>query len=212
MHGYDGSLCNFQLSQFYSLEMPVLRELIHMSMDGHKWYALHVRPNYELHVASRLKGLGVKEYLPIQRERRNTRRNKFNEGFPLFPGYIFTFLNLSAGPRLYSIPGVLRIVGQGGHATPIEDDEIAAVRAVADSSLRVEASSYFQPGEKVHLIAGPLKGVSGTFLRTCRGDQFVVSLPLLKRSLAVSVLPGWVASESTPEGRENSSVASGVNH
>lgn len=166
-------------------------------MDGAKWYALHVRPNYEISVASRLKDLGVEEYLPIQRGQRTAPRNKFKKGRPLFPGYIFSFLNLSAGPRLYSIPGVLRIVGQGGHAIPIEEDEIAAVRAVADSSLRVEASSYFQPGEKVLLIAGPLKGVSGTFIRTCKGDKFVVSLPLLKRSLAVSVLPDWVASEST---------------
>jgi transcription antitermination factor NusG len=163
-----------------------------MSMDNHKWYALHVRPNHELHVASRLKGLGLEEYLPIQQGQRNARRNKFNEGRPLFPGYIFSFLDLSAGPRLYSIPGVLRIVGQGGHAIPIEDDEIAAVRAIANSPLRVEVTSYFQPGEKIHLIAGPLKGVSGTFLRTNKGDKLVVSLPLRMRSLAVTVLPDWV--------------------
>lgn len=168
-----------------------------MSMDNHKWYALHVRPNHELHVASRLKGLGLEEYLPIQRGQRNARRNKFNEGLPLFPGYIFSFLDLDAGPRLYSIPGVLRIVGQGGHAIPIEDDEIASLRAISDSLLRVEATSYFQPGEKIHLIAGPLKGVSGTFLHTSKGDKLVVSLPLLKRSLAVTVLPDWVAADTT---------------
>ena len=166
-----------------------------MSMDNQKWYALHVRPNHELSVASRLKELGIEEYLPIRRGQKFSQRNKFNEGLPLFPGYVFSFLDLNGGPKLYSVPGVLRILGYGGRAVPIEHDEMATVRALVESPLRVEATSYFQPGEQICLIAGPLKGVSGTFLHTGKGDKLVVSLPLLKRSLAVTVLPDWVASE-----------------
>ena len=156
------------------------------------WYALHVRPNYEIFVSSRLKGLGVEEYLPIHKTSHLSQRNKFHSGPPLFPGYIFSFLNLQAGPRLYSIPGVIRVLGYGGQATPIEDHEIAMIRSVADSPLAVEAVPYFQPGEKICLTAGPLCGVSGTFLHSGKGNQLVVSLPLLRRSLAVTVLSEWV--------------------
>lgn len=168
-----------------------------MQMDDQKWYALHVRPNYERSVACRLKELGVEEYLPVQRGQKIPQRNKFNEGLPLFPGYVFSHLRLSTGPRLYSIPGVLRVVGHGGYPVPIEDDELAMIRAIADSSLPVEVTSCFQPGEKICLVAGPLKGVSGTFLHAAKGDKLVVSLPLLKRSLAVTVLPDWVAADTT---------------
>lgn len=161
-----------------------------------RWYALHVRPNYEIAVSTRLRELGVEEYLPIHKASRVAQRNKFNEGPPLFPGYIFSFLNLHAGPKLYSVPGVVRILGYGGHATPIEDHEIAMVRSIADSPLAVEPTPYLQAGEKICLMAGPLKGLSGTFLRSAKGNKLHVSLPLLKRSLAVTVLSEWVAAES----------------
>jgi transcriptional antiterminator RfaH len=172
------------------------------------WYALHVRPNYEIAVSTRLRGLGVEEYLPIHKGSKLARRNKFNEGPPLFPGYIFSFLNLHAGPRLYSIPGLIRVLGYGGHATPIEDQEIAMIRSIADSPLSVEHVPYFQPGAKICLTAGPLCGVSGTFLRSGKANQLVISLPLLHRSLAVTVLSEWVASaESLDLKRANMTTA-----
>jgi len=170
-----------------------------------RWYALHVRPNHEIAVSVRLRELGVGEYLPIQKGSRFAQRNRFNEGPPLFPGYIFSFLNLHAGPRLYSVPGVIRVLGYGGHPTPIEDHEIAMVRSIADSPLAVEPIPYFQAGEKIYLMAGPLKGVSGILLRSGKKNKLVVSLPLLQRSLAVAVLSEWVAAES-PESRATCAV------
>ena len=159
--------------------------------DSH-WYALQVRPNYEMVVSKRLRELQVEEYLPVHRGSKISRRNKFNEGPPLFPGYVFSFLNLQSGPKLYAVPGFIRILGHGGQATPIEEHEIAMVRSIADSPLPVEAIPYFLPGEQIRLTAGPLKGVSGTFLRSAKGNKLVVSLPLLMRSLAVTVLSEWV--------------------
>jgi transcriptional antiterminator NusG len=167
-----------------------------VAFDLH-WYALHVRPNYEMAVSTRLRELGVEEYLPIHKASRTAHRNKFSEGPPLFPGYIFAFLNLDTGPKLYSISGVIRILGFGGQATPIEDNEIAMVRAIADSPLPVETIPYLQPGERIVLMGGPLKGVSGSFLRSASGNRLVVSIPLLQRSLAVTVLNEWVVAEPT---------------
>lgn len=167
-----------------------------MSIANHKWYALHVRPNYELTVSSRLKDLGVEHYLPVQKRPRVAQRNKFNDGPPLFPGYVFSYLNLSEGPRLYLVPGVLRILGHGGRSIPLEDAEIATLRTLVDSPLQVEATSYFHAGEKVSLIDGPLKGITGTFLHTAKGDKLVVSIPLLRRALAVAVMSDWVAAGS----------------
>jgi transcription antitermination factor NusG len=161
-----------------------------------RWYALQVRPNHEVAVSTRLRDLGVEEYLPIHKTSRVSQRNKFHSGPPLFPGYLFSCLNLHAGPKLYGIPGVIRVLGYGGHATPLEDHEIAMIRSIADSPLPVEPVPYFQPGEKIYLTAGPLCGVSGTFLRTGKGNQLVVSLPLLRRSLAVTVLSEWVTAEA----------------
>jgi transcriptional antiterminator RfaH len=160
-----------------------------------RWYAVHVRPNYEMAVARRLKEIGVEEFLPINKSAPVSRRNRFASGPPLFPGYVFPHLDLHSGPRLYNIPGIIRILGHGGQAIPIEDSEIAMVRSIADSPLAVESIPYFQSGEKIRLTAGPLCGVAGTFLSSSKGNKLVVSLPLLMRSLAVTVLSEWVTAD-----------------
>lgn len=159
--------------------------------DSH-WYALQVRPNCEMAVSRQLKELRVEEYLPIHRGSRGSHKSRANGGPPLFPGYVFSFLNLQSGPRLYTIPGIVRILGYGRRATPIEDHEIAMVRSIAECPLPVEPVPYFMPGEKISLTGGPLKGISGTFLRSAKGNKLVVSVPLLMRSLAVTVLADWV--------------------
>jgi transcription antitermination factor NusG len=159
------------------------------------WYALYVRPNYEIAVASRLRSLGVEEYVPLRKAAVPAGRNKPLSRSPLFPGYVFSFLNLQSGPKLYSIPGVLRVLGFGGQAMPLEDEEIAMVRAVVNSSLPTEPVPYLRAGDKVYLSSGPLTGVSGTVVRTLGETRLVLSLPLLKRSLAVTVPAEWVTTE-----------------
>jgi len=150
---------------------------------------------HEFAVAGRLRDFGVREYVPIQRTARRSSRSKFKEGRPLFPGYVFSFLNLQTGPKLYGIQGVMQIVGYGGRPMPIEEQEIAMVRSIADSCLPIEPVSSYQFGDKIRLITGPLAGVSGVFIRTATGNKLVVSLPLLQRSLAVTVESDWVAAE-----------------
>jgi transcriptional antiterminator RfaH len=168
-----------------------------MPASNSTWYALQVRPNYELTVAIRLKELGLEEYLPIKRSYSVSRRNRFSEGMPLFPGYVFSFLDLDAGPRLYNVPGMIRILGYGGQPMPVSDDEIKTIRSIVSSQLPVQCVPYLLAGEPIVITAGPLSGVRGNFIATRKGGQLVVSLPLLNRSLAVTVLPEWVARDQT---------------
>jgi transcription antitermination factor NusG len=160
-----------------------------------RWYVLHVRPNYEMFVSARLTELGVEKYVPVNKHSNQSGRNSFSAGLPLFPGYVFSLLDLHSGPRLYTIPGVIRILGYGGHATPIEEGEIEMIRSITRSPLPVELIPYFHPGNRISLKAGPLAGVAGTFLSSTKCGKLIVSLPLLHRSLAVTVLSEWVAAD-----------------
>jgi transcription antitermination factor NusG len=165
-------------------------------VDSHPephWYALHVRPNYELAVSSHLRELGLEEYLPIKHCRSLPKRNRFSEGVPLFPGYVFSYVDLDAGPRLYNVPGVIRILGYCGKPTPVEEEEIQTIRTIVNSDLTYQAVPFFSTGEPIVLTDGPLCGVRGNFIATKKGGQLIVSLPLLNRSLAVTVLAEWVA-------------------
>jgi transcriptional antiterminator RfaH len=157
-----------------------------------RWYTLHVRPNYEMSVASRLREDGLEEYVPTICLDGISKRNRFSNGSALFPGYVFSRLDLEAGPRLYRIPGVIRILGYGGHPTPVTDDEIQMIRTVITSKAEVRSVSSFVAGQQVVITGGPLRGVKGTFTKGFKGGQLIVSFPLLNRSLAVKVPSEWV--------------------
>lgn len=168
-----------------------------MPTEDLHWYALHVRLHYELSVASRLKDLGVEEYVPIKRVKGLSKRNRFSDGMPLFPGYIFSHLDLRSGPRLYGIPGMIRIVGSGDHPSPVDEEEMQTIRVIVSSGLEACSVPYFTTGDQIVLTDGPLCGVRGTYVATKKAGQLIVALPLLKRSLAVTVLSEWVAKDNT---------------
>jgi transcription termination/antitermination protein NusG len=157
-----------------------------------RWYALHVRSKFEDTAAFRLEDMGVRQYLPKVSTLGQTKRKDHHSSSILFPGYIFCFIDLTTGPKLYTVPGFIRIVGNGRSPIPIEDSEIELVRKLIDSALSLNPHPYLEQGSRIHIVGGALAGVSGTFLRTERSDRVVVSLPLLKRSVAVAISPQWV--------------------
>jgi transcription antitermination factor NusG len=159
-----------------------------------RWYALHVRTNCENLVAIRLREIGISEYLPYHKPARRTSSMKTLGEQPLFPGYVFCKMDLDTGPRLYRVPGVVRILGTRKYPTPIEDAEIESVRRIAESHLKIESYPYLHPGDPIWVVAGPLAGISGTVLRSDRGRKLVISFLLLQRSLAVTIPSEWVES------------------
>jgi transcription antitermination factor NusG len=163
---------------------------------GVRWYALQVRVNYETVVSSSLRTRGVEDYLPIRHREASSARSRFSLGIPLFPGYVFAHLDLQSGPRLFTIPGVIRIVGHGRQAIPIDDEEIESIRSVVNSPLPLEPMPYFRAGEKVAISNGPLAGATGTYIRSIHENKFVVSLTLLQRALAVVLPSDWVIPET----------------
>jgi transcription antitermination factor NusG len=58
------------------------------------------------------------------------------------------------------------------------------------------------PGEPVMVNGGPLAGVQGILLSTCRPNRLKVSISLLQRSIAVEIDSSWVrplTSSPTPQ-------------
>lgn len=54
----------------------------------------------------------------------------------------------------------------------------------------------FAHGEQITLIDGPLKGLEGIFLEDKNKNLVVVSVPLLRRAMAVVVEREWLAHET----------------
>src|SRR5213075_948721 len=74
---------------------------------GKVWYIWYTKPRAEKAVLERLLKKGVEVYLPLQKELRQwSDRKKWVEA-PLFPGYIFTCIDMAAFGNVQFTEGVL---------------------------------------------------------------------------------------------------------
>lgn len=155
---------------------------------GPNWYVLFVQHNKERSVAAQLEAMKVVQMLPLYYVRRRWSDRIQKVSVPLFPGYAFCRVSLDGtGPRILSIPGVVRFVGFGGHPTPIPDAEVDIIQQLANSSHAYRPWSFLVPGQLVRVEQGPFRGLSGKITQVRKCSYLVVSLEFLQRSVAVEL-------------------------
>ena len=157
-----------------------------------RWFALRVKSRHEKLVATILRNKGYEEFAPFYRDHRLWSDPIKPGGFPLFPGYVFCRLDPQYRLPILITPGVLYFVGVGRIPVPIDDGEILAIQSAVQSGLPAERSPFMETGQLVRLEAGPLKGLEGFFIEVRKQRRIIVSVTLLRRSVAVEIDPNWV--------------------
>lgn len=156
-----------------------------------EWYALNVRVRQEHMVSSHLSHMGQEQFLPIQRLSSNKTGREVKRA--LFPGYVFCRIDWNSGPKLYKIPGIIKVVGAGRTPTPIPEAEIEAVRKIVDSGIPVRCVPLVAGSNSMVVVhGGPLRGITGRIVSEHSAQSLVISVPLLRRSLAVVLDRSWL--------------------
>jgi transcription antitermination factor NusG len=157
------------------------------------WYALQVRAARETLVAELLQGKGYNVFLPTYRPRRQRPdKGKHDRAQPLFPGYLFCRLVLKdRSVPVITTRFVQRIVRIGTTPSPISDEDLQAVQTVCESGLPYGPFPYPEPGCMVRITEGPLAGLQGTLVRLAGHDRLVISISMLRRSVAVQISADW---------------------
>jgi transcription antitermination factor NusG len=155
-----------------------------------------VAPRKEKIAAQTLRERGFEDFLPLYTSSRRWSDRMKKVESPLFPGYVFCRFEIRARATLLKTPGVISIVGFGKVPEPIVDAEIAALQTVCRAGLK--AMPYPNPkiGSKVRIEEGPLKGLEGILVED-KKTRLVLSLSLLKRSVAVEINRDWIAPGAT---------------
>lgn len=156
-----------------------------------RWFALRVKSRCEKAVAMMAQHKGFEEFLPLYQSRRRWSDRLQSVELPFFPGYLFCRLNPQHRLPLLTIPGVLHFVGIGKIPVPIEDSEIAALQTAVRSGLLAEPWPFLEIGQRVRLEEGPLAGLEGILVGTAKQQRILVSVTLLKRSVAVVIDRHW---------------------
>jgi transcriptional antiterminator NusG len=161
-----------------------------MNKDILRWYAVHTKSRFEQKVFDGITGKSIETFLPkIQvMSRRKDRRKKIY--IPLFPGYVFVHFDMN--PEAYwdiiKTIGVVRMVSFQGKPVPAKDEEVASLMILDGTDRTVQNRAYVKSGDRVMIMEGPLKGLVGFYLRRKgQSDKVVVSVELLKRSLALEI-------------------------
>lgn len=146
------------------------------------WFAVNTLPHQERRAELNLRRQGVHVYLPHLRKTRRHARRVDQVFEPLFPGYLFVRLDVSASPwrMINGTFGVRRLVMQGGRPAPVADGFVEHLRAEADpdGALRPPRPNV-KPGDRVRVVHGALSDCVATVVRLNRRERVELLLNLL---------------------------------
>lgn len=151
------------------------------------WYALQVRSRWENSASSVLEGKGYQTLLPTYKVRTNWSRKLRESTVPLFPGYVFCQFDVHNRLPVLITPGVISVVGRGKTPVPIDDAEITALQRLASSGLQAEPWPFLEIGQKVRIQSHGLQGLEGILVQFKGSQRVVLSVSLLRRSVALEI-------------------------
>ena len=151
------------------------------------WYAIRTHSRSEKIVRDHLVARGIEEYLPLVKRISHWKDRKKVIEWPVFQGYCFARFCIEQSSTVLQIPGVIEIVGNGHRPEPIIEEEIRALRHVMGQSVPYELHPYLEDGTTVSVTRGPFEGISGTLVQKGDGCRLVLSIHLVRQSVAVHI-------------------------
>jgi transcriptional antiterminator RfaH len=126
------------------------------------WHAIYTKPRSEKKVAERLSEQEIEVYCPLIKTVRQWSDRKKKVQLPMFPGYVFVRVSELERTEVLQDYGVLNFVFWLGKPAIVRDNEIEAIREIAEHGNEVNIQSKsFEVGQLVTIPDGPFKGMSG---------------------------------------------------
>jgi transcription antitermination factor NusG len=157
------------------------------SLHGLNWFALQVRSRWESATAGLLRAKGLETLLPTFTAKRKWSDRIKKVESPLFPGYVFCRFDVHNRLPILVTPGVLAVVGRGKTPIPVDDREILSLQGAIGAGIRMEPWPYVEVGERVRIKDDVLDGMEGILTSFKGSDRVVISVTLLRRSVALEI-------------------------
>ena len=151
------------------------------------WLAAYTTSRHEKAVVRHLEVREVENFLPVYKAARKWKNGcRVDVEFPVFPNYVFVRVDRKQSSRVLGVPGILALAGAGRLPLSIPDGEIEWLRN--ELPLRkFEPHPYLVVGGRVRIKSGPLTGLNGVLTRKKSGLRVVLSIDLIRQSVAVEV-------------------------
>ena len=151
------------------------------------WYVLHVKPRTEKKVDDFLSCLRVFHYLPLVRKVSKVQRRRVVRHLPVFPGYVFARLFPEERFRVLETKQVVRTIEVDNPRRMIH--QLRQVEHASRLSTDMRVVETFEPGERVKVVSGPLRGLEGQVQRKGGAATLIMTVDILGRALEAAVSP-----------------------
>jgi transcription termination/antitermination protein NusG len=155
------------------------------------WYAIYCKSRHEHKVHSRLMAKGIASYLADYeiRVKWGERLRKFRKN--LLPGYVLVRARMDS-PLYLAVLQTESVVKFVGRPWPqlswIPDQQVQSLHLLLESRHQFEEVPYFDAGDEVEVITGPLAGLRGAVNGPAnQKHRVIVSIDLLRRSVALEI-------------------------
>ncbi len=154
-----------------------------------EWFAIKTRSRHEKRVATDLQARGIATFLPLYQQRRRWSDRWKSVEFPLFSCYVFVNIFPGSEQRLTVLTtrGVVGFVGEHGQGTPIPASQIEDVKTLIANNVTMWPQPFLRIGQRVRIRGGPLDGLEGILSASRGGQELVISIEIIQRSMSISL-------------------------
>jgi transcriptional antiterminator RfaH len=156
--------------------------------DDGKWYPVYTHPRAEKKAYQSLINKGIESYLPLHRQLKKwSDRKKWVEE-PFIKSYLFVRIAEHEQTEVLMTKGIARFIYFSGKIASMPDRQIDELKLLMASPFELEITEEnLQPGEKIIIKAGPLKGITGEIISYRSQKQLAIRLSSLGCSIIVYV-------------------------
>ena len=157
-------------------------------LDGSKWYPVYTNPRAEKKAHQSLINKGVETYLPLHRQLKKwSDRKKWVEE-PFIKSYLFVRIKDHEQTEVLMTKGISRFIYFSGKIAAMPDRQIDELKLLMASPYDLEITEEdLQPGEKIIIKAGALKGMTGEIISYRSQKQLALRLESLGCTIIVHV-------------------------
>jgi transcription antitermination factor NusG len=157
-------------------------------MAVNKWYPVYTNPRAEKKAYEALLTKGIDVYLPLHRQLKQwSDRKKWVEE-PFIKSYLFVNITEHEQAEVLMTKGISRFLYFSGKPAIMPDRQIQELKLLMASPYELEITEEdLQPGEKIIIKAGALKGMTGEVISRRSQKQLILRLESIGYSIIVHV-------------------------
>lgn len=162
-------------------------------LEEKKWVVIYTRSRHEKSVAKQLSDIGVANFLPLRETIRVWSDRKKMVVLPLFPNYVFIYVEKNELQKLPEIVGYIKTIYLNGQIAVVSEKEIECIKLMLNSPLFVATcNSNLKVYDKIEVIEGPLLGYVGQLIDFKGKKRLAIKIEAVGSSIIVDINPDQI--------------------